>query len=177
MIISKCYSIIDSSKSLFKRLLLHCVSHSSIPREVLLFLSRAWELLARKTTGNVYRHWIASFLFKYQKTTNTFLCDLKRKRSFLIPVTMLVVVFCICSIVLHTLWNKVCLARYHKLRCLVSFFNQEVNIVLILFGLSYSMWTDYHFLVQRFTTHSPLATCGEWPFKCGKWLCFKKLQK
>jgi len=25
---------------------------------------------------------------------------------------------------------------------------------------------------QRCPTHSPLATCGEWAFKCGEWLFF-----
>ena len=25
-------------------------------------------------------------------------------------------------------------------------------------------------IVQRYQTHSPLATCGKWPFKCGEWL-------
>jgi len=28
-------------------------------------------------------------------------------------------------------------------------------------------------LDQRCPTHSPLATCGEWPFKCGEWLIFQ----
>ena len=26
---------------------------------------------------------------------------------------------------------------------------------------------------QRYPTHSPLATCGKWPLKCGKWLYLK----
>ena len=29
---------------------------------------------------------------------------------------------------------------------------------------------------QRCPTHSPLATCGEWPFKCGEWLHSQILQ-
>ena len=28
-------------------------------------------------------------------------------------------------------------------------------------------------LVQRCPTHSPLATCGEWPIKCGEWHNFQ----
>ena len=32
-------------------------------------------------------------------------------------------------------------------------------------------------LMQRCPTHSPLATCGEWRFKCGEYLYFKILQK
>jgi hypothetical protein len=29
---------------------------------------------------------------------------------------------------------------------------------------------------QRCPTHSPLATCGEWSFKCGEWLYFQTFQ-
>jgi len=29
---------------------------------------------------------------------------------------------------------------------------------------------------QRRPTHSPLATCGKWPFKCGEWLYFQTSQ-
>jgi len=34
-----------------------------------------------------------------------------------------------------------------------------------------------HGLDQCCPNHSPHATCGEWPFKCGEWLCFKSSQK
>jgi hypothetical protein len=29
------------------------------------------------------------------------------------------------------------------------------------------------YLNQRCPTHSPLATCGEWTFKCGEWVTFQ----
>jgi len=32
---------------------------------------------------------------------------------------------------------------------------------------------NLYVLDQRCPTHSPLATCGEWPVKCGEWLCFQ----
>ena len=32
-------------------------------------------------------------------------------------------------------------------------------------------------LNQRCPTHSPLATCGEWPIKCGEWHKFQIVQK
>ena len=36
--------------------------------------------------------------------------------------------------------------------------------------------TAIYGLKQRCPTHSPLDTCGEWPFKCGEWLTFQKSQ-
>ena len=35
-----------------------------------------------------------------------------------------------------------------------------------------SMNDVMHTLTQRCPTHSQLATCGEWPFKCGEWVRF-----
>ena len=34
----------------------------------------------------------------------------------------------------------------------------------------------FYDLSQRCPTHSPLATCGEWPIICGKWLSFEIFQ-
>jgi hypothetical protein len=31
--------------------------------------------------------------------------------------------------------------------------------------------STYYTIGQRCPTQSPLATCGEWSFKCGEWLC------
>jgi len=31
-------------------------------------------------------------------------------------------------------------------------------------------------LKQRCPTHSPLATCGEWPFERGEWLLYQIIQ-
>ena len=41
------------------------------------------------------------------------------------------------------------------------------------------LWWNFLFnsLNQRCPTHSPLATCGEWAFKCGEWLYFQIFKK